>query len=210
MAGFDQYFINLIITLSSVLLIGWCRSVKIQPHLKRDLLIGIICSISIVLCMSFSFQVLPGYIFDLRTVPFIIGILYGGLTGGALSAFTLYVFRFYLGGDGVWNVLIVYSIIMVLAFLIVPLYSEMNHLHKRLTSTSMAIMTAILMMLNTNFREGLLHQAWAPVILYVFFHGIAAWLSIYFIERVACRIPIHETKLWNKPEGSTMFYSSNH
>lgn len=209
MTGIDQFIVNMIIVLSSVFFIRWFKGVKILVNIKRDVFIGIMCSVAIVLCMSFSFQVLPGYLFDLRAIPLMIGILYGGLTGGLISAFTLYVFRFYLGGDGVWNVLIVYSIIMVLVFLIVPLYSEMNSLQKRLTTSSIAVMTAILMMLNTNFREGLPSQEWISVLVYVLLHGITAWLSIYFIEPTVSRYPFGETKIWRKSKGSAISYSSH-
>lgn len=210
MAGIQQFVINMIIVLCSVLLIGWYRSVRIEVEIKRNLLIGIICSVTIVLCMFFSFQVLPGYLFDLRAIPLLIGIFYGGFLGGTLSALSLYVFRFYLGGDGVWNVLIVYTIITVLTFLMVPTYSEMNQVKKRLTSTSISLMTAILMMLNTNFREGLPQQEWFSILLYIFFHGITTWLSIYLIERVSYRFQIGNPKIWSKVEGTAISYSSNH
>lgn len=209
MAGIDPLFINMIIVLCSGLFIGWYRSENIVANVKSGFLIGIMCSLTIVLCMSFSFQILPGYIFDLRTIPLLIGILYGGLSGGAISAFTLYAFRFYLGGDGVWNVLIVYSIIMVLAFLIVPLYSEMNQLKKRFTCTSIAIMTSLLMMLNTSFREGLPQQEWASILVYVIFHGVITWLSIHFVERFICRFQIGEARIWRKSKNSAISYISN-
>ncbi|MEW9670614.1 LytS/YhcK type 5TM receptor domain-containing protein [Ammoniphilus sp. 3BR4] len=128
---------------------------KSLPLPVRNLGLGMVCSCSIILCMLLPFHIFPGYILDLRTIPLLIGILYGGYASGALATLTLYLFRFYLGGDGVWNVLIVYSAVIVLLFLLIPIYQEWDESRKVISSTYIALMTSILMVINTNFREGL-------------------------------------------------------
>lgn len=185
MTGMNNLILNMIIVLLPFILIKWFGEsrYKIWEEPRNHIYIGILCSLSIMLCMSFPFSVLPGYIFDLRTVPLLVGILYGGYTGGLLSALTLYLFRFYIGGEGVWNVWIVYSIVIVLAFLMVPTYQEMSPMKKILTTTGLSLWTSLLMVINTFFREGFQQAEWSSVFLYFLLHGFTTWICFYMIEQ---------------------------
>jgi len=184
MAGMIHLIYNTVVV---ILFIFILRLYKNDNHhtskWKSQLLIGVISSVTIVLCMSSPFQIVPGYIFDLRTIPFLVGILYGGYLGGGLSALTLYLYRFYIGGGGVWNVWIVYSFILVLAFLIIPFYEEGKRAKKKWTLTSLALITATLMLVNTNFRVGgLPSEEWFPGLLYLLLHGLMAWMTVHAME----------------------------
>ncbi|RKD24383.1 hypothetical protein BEP19_08290 [Ammoniphilus oxalaticus] len=153
------------------------------PAIKREHWIGFTCSICIIFCMSFSFEVLPGYIYDLRTIPFVIGILYGGYLGGGLSALTLYLFRYHLGGAGNWNVWIVYSVILVLTYLIIPMYAEAKLNRKKWMATTLTLLTATLMLANTQFREGLPVNALFSMFTYLVLHGSVIGFIIHLIEQ---------------------------
>lgn len=52
-------------------------------------------------------------IFDLRTIPWIIAILYGGLPAAILSTIVLFVYRFIIGGLGFYGVIFSYSISLI-------------------------------------------------------------------------------------------------
>ena len=64
------------------------------------MVIGAVCGIVVVLCMSFPFTQTPGYIYDLRIIPYVIAIVYGGLTSGTIAALILLSYRYMLGGEG--------------------------------------------------------------------------------------------------------------
>ncbi len=151
---------------------------------KKSLIIGIWCSGSLILCLLFSFEIIPGYIYDLRTIPLFVSILYGGYWAGMLTTALLYLVRFYLGGDGIWNVLIVYSFMIILTFLVAPIYRELTRAQKILTATILSLLTSLLMIMNTAFRTGLPFDEYPAIVSYVLIHGFATWLSIYLIEKM--------------------------
>ncbi|WP_134699523.1 LytS/YhcK type 5TM receptor domain-containing protein [Ammoniphilus sp. YIM 78166] len=181
MTGTANLLINISFALLPLLFIFFCsKDFSLQSTKLR---LGIVCSISIVLCMLYPFHILPGYILDLRTIPLFIAILYGGYFSGVISTLILYLFRFYLGGEGVWNVLIVYTSIVILLFLLVSHFQVWSKFQKIVSITSIALATSILMVINTNFREGLPLDVFGTICLYILLHGLVSFLSIYTIEK---------------------------
>ncbi|WP_040375338.1 LytS/YhcK type 5TM receptor domain-containing protein [Peribacillus psychrosaccharolyticus] len=83
---------------------------KKGPNIKLTLILLVM----VLLTMSFPVRFSEGYIYDFRIVPFIIAFLYGGLIPGLLTLITLLVFRFYVGGEGFYHVLICYSVATVI------------------------------------------------------------------------------------------------
>lgn len=75
-------------------------------------------SISLLLCMAFPVELGIGFIVDLRYIPFV-GL---ALFGGTKMVFPLYivlnVYRFFIGGDGIYQSLIFSTII----FIVIPLF----------------------------------------------------------------------------------------
>ncbi len=181
MTGTANLIINISFALLPLMFIYFCsKDFTLQSTKLR---LGIICSISIVLCMLFPFHILPGYILDLRTIPLFIAILYGGYFSGAISTLILYLFRFYLGGEGIWNVLIVYSSIVILLFLLVSHFQVWSETKKIVGITIIALATSILMIINTNFREGLPLDVFGTICIYIILHGLITFISIRFIEK---------------------------
>ncbi|MFD1738045.1 ATP-binding protein [Bacillus salitolerans] len=77
----------------------------------------ILSALSMVLCMSFPIQLEIGFIFDLRFVPFIIASLFGGYRIAIPLWIVLNVYRFYIGGDGIFPSFIYSSIVFILVSL---------------------------------------------------------------------------------------------
>ncbi|RXT07148.1 LytS/YhcK type 5TM receptor domain-containing protein [Ammoniphilus sp. CFH 90114] len=179
MAGTANLILNILFALFPLLFLLCSKDLL---HSVRKLGLGVVCSLSIVLCMLNPFHIIPGYILDLRTIPLLIAILYGGYISGALASSTLYLFRFYLGGEGVWNVLIVYGAVIVLLFLLVPIYQEWNEGKKVISSTYIALMTSLLVVINTHFREGLPLDVLNTLTVYVVLHGFTAFIAIASME----------------------------
>lgn len=65
---------------------------------KGKILFGAISGFASILCMTFPIVYGEGFIWDLRWVSFVIGILYGGPVTGLIAGIMLVVYRFSLGG----------------------------------------------------------------------------------------------------------------
>lgn len=74
---------------------------KLREHkLPRRPTVAVVASACAILLMSFPIEVVPGVIFDLRTVPVVLGGLFGGpLVGLAVGAIAA-VYRLAIGGMG--------------------------------------------------------------------------------------------------------------
>jgi two-component system sporulation sensor kinase B len=64
----------------------------------------------LVLAMSNPIKFSDGYIYDFRIIPFIISFVYGGTVPGLITGIVLIVYRFIIGGDGFYVVLVNYSL----------------------------------------------------------------------------------------------------
>lgn len=154
---------------------------------KRKFVIFFLSAFTIVLCMSFPFSMFPGYVYDLRIVPLLLGMLYGGyLVGGALTA-VLFLYRYYLGGDGFFTTVYAYSIIVCMAGIFMSKYKSGNIRKKIPIGLGLSFFSAVLVTLISYVRMsnlGILFdkEIITFFVIYCFVHIVAIWISIYIIE----------------------------
>ncbi|MGD8188628.1 ATP-binding protein [Brevibacillus ginsengisoli] len=101
----------------------------------NQVLTGVLSAISIALCMRFPFASVDGYLFDLRMIPFVLGILYGGFSIGFLLTCFLSIYRFFLGGAGVIPTMIVTNFVLFALYRLIPLYHRLTIGKKLLMTT---------------------------------------------------------------------------
>lgn len=73
-----------------------------------------------VLCMTFPIQLELGFIYDLRYIPFIIASLYGGYKAAFPLYLVLNIYRFIIGGEGIFLSFLFATAILIL----IPLLSK--------------------------------------------------------------------------------------
>lgn len=154
-----------------------------KPYKKGpDVKLTLILLAMVILTMSFPVRFSEGYIYDFRIVPFIIAFLYGGVAPGLLTLITLLVFRFFVGGEGFYHVLICYSIATVILLYYMNRYDALQMKHKIVVSSSVFwIMTFTLVMIYLKTKE--FNQI--PFLLFYFFISwICLLMVIYTIENV--------------------------
>lgn len=100
-------------------------------NFSTNLFIILVSGISILLCMTFSVEVMEGYILDMRIVPFIIGVLYGGRKAGLILLITLCSYRFYIGGEGALVTLIEYLLIYGYIWVMIPVFKTTTKINKK-------------------------------------------------------------------------------
>jgi two-component system, sporulation sensor kinase B len=95
----EKLLLNLLITLAPVLLYSFLVENKHKFH--SPYLSGFLQSMAAITCMLFSYANY-GFNWDLRYVPLILAILYGGPIAGGMVLTTLLGLRLLLGGDTVY------------------------------------------------------------------------------------------------------------
>ncbi|GAE33361.1 sensor histidine kinase [Halalkalibacter akibai] len=153
---------------------------------SNAIFIGIISAVSILLCMSFPLSPFPGFLFDYRLIPFIIGTLYGGRRVGLVLLTVLLAYRFMISLDeGFYASIIVYTLMLLFLSLMTPYFKRMTNLHHKLALALIVNLIGIISLLTVLyfFNVNISVNGWLSLILFYFLQLIAMFLFINFIER---------------------------
>ena len=151
--------------------------------LQKNTIVITLAVISMVLCMRFPVELSDDFIFDLRQIPFILSLLYYGYRVGALLLLVSIVYRFWIGGNGIYVVVISH----VFIFLIVPL---LKSTYQKLEVKKKAAFTTFLSMVTLTFTffvsflfvpSSEVIQLWVYMII---IQGMVMWGSTYSIEKM--------------------------
>jgi two-component system sporulation sensor kinase B len=107
----------------------------------KHILFTITFMISIGLCMLFPFSLGDGLTWDLRRIPFIIGILYGGPKNGVILLIFLLLTRFFIeGNSGFYISAITCSIMAIILSIVSQYYLKMPKRQKVLMSGFLVVL----------------------------------------------------------------------
>ncbi|MGO4886252.1 ATP-binding protein [Anaerobacillus sp. MEB173] len=158
-------------------------------HTYNKPMIIFLSSITMVLCMTFPIKLDPGFIFDLRYIPFIIASLFGGYSVAFPLYLVLNIYRFIIGGDGVLLSLITSTVV----FIVVPLLSQKFHQFpskKRIVTAftiTFIFLVAYLSMLST-FYQPITKVFWFIVIDVLTIHLGGVIIIMVLIEKILFNI----------------------
>lgn len=99
--------------------------------------------ISSVLCMLFPFSLVDGFNLDLRRIPFLIGILYGGPRYGFWLLAMLLGARYFIGGSGFFVTFITFVPIALLTMGFSKYYLKMPLRQKLLSSVALTFLSLL-------------------------------------------------------------------
>jgi len=174
--------------------------------LRNDLLISLLSSTAVVLCMTFPFHYQSGYIYDLRLIPIIMALLYGGIRSLVCITIVYISYRFYLGGNGFVPSLIVYimtvSITMIFNY-IKPYFKRGKKLFCVLLILMCTCAFATFALVNQLKVNGTISPAFIHFIInYIVTITLTGLFSIYLIEGM-----IEKYKMKEKIKREEKFYA---
>lgn len=140
--------------------------------LKMKWWIGVMYGVAACLCMFFPINMGDEFIWDLRWVPFLIAILYGGVRGGMAASAILLLCRLYLGGGAAfYTVLIDVVLLLPLLLRIRPWFHTYSLRGKIVLSGLLSVMTYLFIMLSIGFYFVYRGDVW-----YLFQHSLEFYL----------------------------------
>ncbi|WP_203246807.1 ATP-binding protein [Sporosarcina beigongshangi] len=153
-------------------------------------------SVALIFCMAFPFTLETGFIFDLRYIPFIITALFGGYK----MVFPLYLilnsYRFFIGGEGIYQSLIFSTVI----FIIVPFLSGKfmkKQAESRIvyaTVVALFVMASYFFTLSFNYTN--LTGEFVRLAVYsLVIHSVVIALIMFLIEKVISNVKTREIYL---------------
>lgn len=99
---------------------------KLTVNYSRNFII-VICSLCMLLSMTFASSVQSGLIFDVRYVIMFFGMLFGGFATGAILLVEFLIYRLYIGGSGMIDAIIILIFTFPLSVLLSFMYHRTKH-----------------------------------------------------------------------------------
>ena len=205
--GISTLLLNAFIIIICILSyqVFWLDKTEKEPH--NEILIAVLASIALILCMTFPFRLYDGYIYDLRFIPIILVFLYGNTRSIIVISLIYISYRFYLGGNGFFPSLIIFSITTIVT--VISRYVLLIHFKRNkilfnilliLISTSSLSIFAIINQIKIN---GKIEEVFiAFLINYIIINIFTGILSAYLVEGM-----IEKFKMKEKIQRAEKFYT---
>jgi len=174
----DYLLLNFLFILVSVLFYF-----SLGFHKWKRLSVGVVSSACVIFCMSFPFTVFPGYTYDLRTLPFLLAVIYGGALPGTLVCAVLLLYQYLLGGDAFLASSAVYiPVLLVSAALTSRAKSFLRH-YVVPAATILAMATSFAVSTISWWQIGLpRYEILSFFIYYSMVVSLCMWMTAYVIE----------------------------
>lgn len=141
----ELWLFQILIILFPMLLFQSYFRRKIRSNNQRNWVLGILCGLSILLCMSAPVSINNGYILDFRYIPLILAFLYGGYRIGLILTIMILGYRLFLIGiEGFYFVLIVNTVLAVIFYFTLKHYK--NYSYKVKITYSIGLLTFTIFM----------------------------------------------------------------
>jgi two-component system, sporulation sensor kinase B len=146
-------------------------------------------SLPSILCMKFPIYIDEYCVHDLRQIPFLIGILYGGWPVGAALLIISLAIRFFIYGFNSLT-LIVYIVIFIITALLSKKFSMFNRKNKLIFSVLLSLClgiltTSIAVIISDSFRV-----TEAYMFYFIFLPPVVMFFVVYIIEILSDAISI--------------------
>lgn len=155
-------------------------------QLTHKLLIFLASGSSMVLCMTFSIEISPGHLVDLRYVPFIVGAFYGGRRIALLLFFMLIAYRLGLGGSGFYLNLASSLLLLVSVWFMIPFFERSVNAAKKLRYVmEVAFLSALYAgtIISLFYSEIMSVKDHLAFIIFVYVQAVGIVLFVKFIEK---------------------------
>jgi two-component system sporulation sensor kinase B len=146
--------------------------------------------------MIYPIKLEIGFIFDLRYIPFIIVALYGGYQKVIPLFMVLNLYRFVIGGDGIWQSFLFSTAILLVIPFFHRRFLKANTKKRLYMAVSAALFTMILYLTTlSTFFEELTREYWTLATYSLITHVIIISLNVLMIEKVISNINNRESFL---------------
>jgi two-component system sporulation sensor kinase B len=152
-----------------------------QKKIQKQIL-GLLCGLSIIICMTFPLTFASGFHLDFRFIPLIVSFFYGGFSTGLILTAVMMVYRILLGGQGVYveSLGIPFFTLLIFAF-ILPRYDKWRK-NKQVFFTYLCLtLTFLFFIVETQFLGGYTFTKHELLLWIIFciFNYITFWMVLY-------------------------------
>lgn len=149
-------------------------------------ILGGLCIVTGILCISLQVKIYDGYLFDLEAIPLIISFLYGGYLSGVATLIILTCFRFGIGGYGSYITVFIFAIITLFILLYMKKFKYMTRKTKTIYvcllvfASSLLKIALISFMIPREYYGSLINLTFV----FPFVSILTAWSIIQLLENI--------------------------
>ncbi len=156
-------------------------------------LLMLLSSVTLIFCMAFPIKLELGFIVDLRYIPFIIVALFGGYK----MAFPLYIilnaYRFFIGGDGIFQSLALSTIVLILVPLLSAKFLQQNSRWRIFYAICVTFLTMSYYFFTLSFKfPKLTSEFWYLAFYTLSTHLMAVFILMALIEKIISNVKRRE------------------
>ncbi|MGP7819608.1 ATP-binding protein [Niallia sp. 01092] len=183
MFRFDNYLLTLLIVLVPALLY-YNYFYKKELDKDKKYILGLFCSLTVILSMSFPLKLAPGHFYDLRAIPWLISFFYGGYEVGIITTIVIFVYRFLLGVNaGFFITIICYSFASFFVLFFIKKYQLLLFRNKLIASVIFTLISNSLIILAVLYTGKVQEEVLPSFIAYFYVsHIVTIIIVIYIIE----------------------------
>ncbi|GED13465.1 ATP-binding protein [Aneurinibacillus migulanus] len=198
MLGIERLLLNILFIILPIFLfqIFFAEKLFKGPKVWYTVVVGLFASATVILCMTFPFTFLPGYIFDMRSIPLIIATLYCGYKAGISTLAVLILYRYYVGGEGFYTTFYTYPIITAVALICVPRFRRAEKEKRETIALWLAILSSSLVLLMTLLLLPEENKIELKFVQFAFEYSLiqlgGIWIAVYLIENMRKNIMMQQ------------------
>jgi two-component system, sporulation sensor kinase B len=180
----ELWLFQILIILFPMLLFQSYFRKKLRSTHQRNWVLGILCGISILLCMSAPVSINNGYILDFRYIPLLLAFLYGGYRMGLILSLMILGYRLYIiGFEGLYFVLFVKAYLLTILYFTLHRYRNFSYKGKVLYSLGLLSMTLIIFAIGTQtLTSSIMSTGLEMWIIFLLLNLITLFMTIYINE----------------------------
>ncbi|MGZ4032027.1 MAG: histidine kinase dimerization/phospho-acceptor domain-containing protein, partial [Tumebacillaceae bacterium] len=196
MLSINNLLLNIFVNLFGILAF---LSVDIKPRYQRTC-IAVLACLTILLCMTFPFYTVGHAFFDLRVIPLILAILYGGPRVGLLCAAFLFGYRAFLGtGFGLTLSVLGMLPVILASLLSIKRFRRAQRLPRATIAAGLSLITFISLLVSSCLMRASNKDLLLFLISDCLLQLLTMWMTVYMVETLRENIRMrHEVQRMEK------------
>jgi two-component system, sporulation sensor kinase B len=155
---------------------------KAKKKGNRNLILSVLCGVSILLCMSFPANSTSAV--DIRIVPLLIGTLYGGMRTGLFLSAVIIIYRLYIGpvNLGFYNTVLTLITSMPVILYFQKVFHRSEKRRKMQIALLLPILYSVIGVTLLSILSGTFEILHVHNVVYIIFTTVVVWLLITLNE----------------------------
>ncbi len=152
---------------------------------RVKIILSVLFGLSILLCMTFPVQITPDQRIDIRSIPLLLGTLYGGWRTGIVLSVLIIMYRSYLGVDiGLYTTILTLLLSMPVITFFQPHFARARKRIKIQVALLLSVYYCLVGILSVSMLRGFSFKVFQVQFIYILITVVVVFFFIYLNEMI--------------------------